>query len=353
MLAAASAAAQTHVPSVTLTPAPAITLPGDVDSNSPAVWDRVDGVPTLQVVTSFAGVPSLASGSRLSRMGASSPLSFVTHPGYGVWMESVIVDDGGTWYGYYHNERPAAGCDRPDLVVPRIGAARSRDHGATWEDLGTILESAPGWQSCTTPNKYFAGGVGDVSAVLDRESKDLYLYFSQYSTYAPAQGVGIARLTWADRDEPEGKVTVFNRGVWLPATSMTIEDEDGNARTQWIYPFGTPLVPVTQPWHDADRRNDAFWGASVHWNVSLQLYVMLLNRTKDEQFTQEGVYVSFASRLDDPAAWTTPMKIVDGGSWYPQVMGIEAGQGSDKQAGARARLFVGGRSTQFIEFNPR
>jgi hypothetical protein len=110
---------------------------------------------------------------------------------------------------------------------------------------------------------------------------------------------------------------------------------------------------VTQPWHDENPGDDAFWGASVHWNVSLQLYVMLLNRTKDEQFTQEGIYVSFASRLDDPSAWTTPMKILDGGSWYPQVMGTETGEGSDKRAGARARLFLGGRSTQFIEFNAK
>lgn len=349
--AAASAAAQSHAPSVTLTPAPALSLPGNVDSNSPAVWDLVDGVMTLRVMTSFAGAPSLASGPQLARLGALAPVSFVTHPGYGLWMESLIVDEGGTWYGYYHNEVPAPGCTRADLVLPRIGAARSRDHGQTWEDLGIVLEAPPGWYTCATPNRYFAGGVGDVSAVLDRESKDVYLYFSQYSTYAPAQGVGIARLAWADRDEPQGKVTVFNGGVWLPATAETVEAEDGDPQTRWIYPFGTPIVAATQPWHDADKRNDAFWGASVHWNVSLQRYVMLLNRTKDEQFSQEGVYVSFATRLDDPAAWTTPMKILAGGSWYPQVMGIETGEGSDKQAGSRARFFTGGRSTQFIEFN--
>jgi hypothetical protein len=134
---------------------------------------------------------------------------------------------------------------------------------------------------------------------------------------------------------------------------VSSEDDAGNTQTNWVYSFGTPLVPVTQPWHDDDPRDDAFWGASVHWNVSLQLYVMLLNRSKDEAFTQEGIYASFANRLDDPAAWTTPIKIVDGGSWYPQVMGIETGEGSDKQAGARARLFMGGRSTQFIEFSAR
>ena len=349
-----TAQAQTPAaPLVTLAPATPITLPGGVDSNSPAVWDLVDGVETLQVLTSTAGQPSLASGRRLARLGPAEPVAFVTHPGDGVWMEAVVVDEAGTWYGYYHNEVPATLCDRPDLTLPRIGAARSRDRGETWEDLGIILEAPPGWHDCTTPNQYFVGGVGDVSVLLDRDSKDLYLYFSQYSKYAPAQGVALARLAWADRDSPAGKVSVFNAGAWLPATRVTIEDERGATVTDWIYSYGTPLVPVTQPWHDEDPRDDAFWGASVHWNVSLELYVMLLNRTKDEQFTQEGIYVSFAARLDDPAAWTAPTKIVDGGSWYPQVMGIEIGEGSDKQAGARARLFLGGRSTQFIEFNAR
>ena len=351
--AAFTAQAQTPAPSVTLTPAPAVSLPGGVDSNSPAVWDRVNGVETLQVVTSISGQPSLASGRRLGRLGPASPVTFVTHPGDGVWMESVVVDEGGTWYGYYHNEVPAILCDRPTLTLPRIGAARSRDNGETWEDLGIVLEAPPGWHDCATPNQYFVGGVGDVSVLLDRESKDLYFYFSQYSKHAAAQGVALARLAWADRDSPVGKVTVFNDGVWLPAMRVTTEDESGGARTTWVHSFGTPLVPVTRPWHDDDPGDDAFWGASVHWNVSLQLYVMLLNRTRDEQFSQEGVYVSFASRPDDPAAWTTPMKIVDGGSWYPQVIGIEIGEGSDKQAGARARLFMGGRSTQFIEFNAK
>src|SRR5204862_7301464 len=82
---ACQAGAQTPaVPSVTLAPAPAISLPGGVDSNSPAVWDRVDGVETLQVLTSIAGQPSMARGRRLARMGPAEPVEFVTHPGDGV-----------------------------------------------------------------------------------------------------------------------------------------------------------------------------------------------------------------------------------------------------------------------------
>ena len=350
---ATSAAAQDLVPpAVTLVPAPALSLTGNVDSNSPAVWGLVDGVETLQVVTSIDGRPSLATGRRLTRMGPAAPVAFITHPGDGVWIESVIVDEGGTWYGYYHNEVPAALCGRLDRVMPRIGAARSRDNGATWEDLGIILEAPPGWHDCATTNQYFVGGVGDVSVLLDRESKDLYLYFGQYSKVPAAQGVALARLAWADRDAPAGRVSVFNGGAWLPASAVVSEDGD-HTRVDWHYPFGTALQPTARPWHDDDPGTDAFWGASVHWNVALQLYVMLLNRTRDEQFTQEGVYVSFARRLDDPAAWTLPIKIIDGGAWYPQVIGLEIAAGSDKQASGRARFFMGGQSSSFIEFKPR
>ena len=341
-------------PTVRLSTAPTLTLTGAVDSNSPVVRGLVNGIETVHVLTSMAGAPSLATGRQLAALGAAVPVTFLTHPGYGVWMESVILDESGTWYGYYHNEIPApADCGTTTRVIPRLGAARSSDNGATWEDLGIILEAPAGWHQCRTANQYFVGGVGDVSVVLDQDSKDLYLYFSQYSKYRQAQGVAIARLPWADRDAPAGKVTVFNDGAWLAPRAITHGDEDGAVHVEWRYPYGTALVTPTRPWHDQDSTTDAFWGASVHWNTSLRLYVMLLNRTKDEQFAQEGIYISFASRLDDPAAWTTPLKILNGGSWYPQVIGLEPGSGSDKQAGARARLFLGGRSTQFIEFGGR
>ena len=54
--------------------------------------------------------------------------------------------------------------------------------------------------------------------------------------------------------------------------------------------------------------------------------------------------------LDDPDAWSTPRKLMSGGGWYPQVAGIEAGIGTDKVAGQRARFFSTGKSEQLIEF---
>jgi hypothetical protein len=76
---------------------------------------------------------------------------------------------------------------------------------------------------------------------------------------------------------------------------------------------------------------------------------MLLNRARDESYTQEGIYVSYAPRLDDPSLWTAPVKILNGGKWYPQVVG--SGTGTDKEAGASARFFMSGRSDWVISFS--
>jgi hypothetical protein len=192
--------------------------------------------------------------------------------------------------------------------------------------------------------------VGDFSVMLDADATDLYLFFSQYSLPHQAQGVAVARLLWADRDRPRGGVSVWADGIWQPAMAEPLDPEDPESEIQWTYTSGTPLAPVRRPWHDADSMNDAYWGPSVHWNTYLEHYVMLLNRTKDENFGQEGIYVSFAPSLENPAEWSTPQRILVGGSWYPQVIGLEPGSGTDKAAGKRARLFVSGTSHFFIEF---
>jgi hypothetical protein len=80
---------------------------------------------------------------------------------------------------------------------------------------------------------------------------------------------------------------------------------------------------------------------------------MLFNRARDEAFNNEGIYVSFATRLDDPRGWSEPRKILSGGNWYPQIAGREPGIGTDKQMGRIARLFLTGRSMHYIEFMGR
>lgn len=347
VLLSGGVAAQTRpaaAPRVELRTAPILKLTGEVDSNSPAIWERVRGRNLLFVMTSTSGRPSVAVGPQLGGLGAARPAAIDPHPGGGVWMEAIVKDVNGTWYGYYHQENVATMCGS-QRVIPRIGAARSRDAGMTWEPLGTILEAPPGTHDCVTFNEYFVGGVGDLSVQLDPESRDLYIFYSLYLRSARQQGVGVARLAWADRDAPVGKVTVWRTRAWVPASVMTRPDES----LRIIYPAAMPIFPTTQSWHDGDWAVDAFWGPSVHWNTHLQLYVMLLNRAQDEAFRQEGIYVSYAPRLDDPALWSAPVKILSGGTWYPQVIGLEQ-DGTDKMAGEHARFFMMGSSNHFIRF---
>ena len=304
-------------------------------------------------MTSTAGTPYFSAGPSLTRLGTAQPVTLSPHPGNGVWMEAVVVDDAGTLYGYYHNENPAVVCGRPDRAVARIGSARSFDDGRTWEDLGIVLEAATDSIACDSPNRYVIGGVGDLSVMLNDAKTDLYIFFSQYQRQVSGQGVAVARLVWANRDRPTGRVTVWSDDAWVPAriNRMPALDVFGMTRRIWReYPVGTPLQPTTLAWHDGDGKVDAFWGPAVHWNESIQRYVMLLNRAKDESYAQAGIYVSFATSLDDPQSWTAPYQIMSGGRWYPQVMGLAPGSGTDKDADATARLFLGGRSDWVINF---
>lgn len=339
-----SQSAPSTPPRAELSAAPRLRLTGEVDSNSPAVWQRIGGLNQLFVLTSIDGQPSLASGPQLERLSVALPVVVDPWPGEGVWMEAVVADVDGTLYGYYHNEMLATVCPGSGKVIPRIGAVRSDDQGLTWTPLGVVLEAPLGSFDCQTKDKYFVGGVGDFSVQLDAESRDLYIFYSQYSRRT--QGVGVARLAWADRDSPVGKAMVFANGVWLPARGFTFR----SGLVRWNYPSGVPIFPALEPWNDDDTEVDAFWGPAVHWNVYLEHYVMLLNHAKDTDWRQDGIYVSFNRRLDDPAGWSAPVKILSGGRWYPQVMGLEAGTGTDKVAGRRARFFMGGTSEHLIQF---
>ncbi|MEP7117541.1 MAG: hypothetical protein ABI880_08170 [Acidobacteriota bacterium] len=336
-------------PTAHLVPAAKLTLPGRIDSNNPLAWHEADGEPILTAITSWGGVPELARGRSLESLTGDGPATFENHPGHGVWMEAVIPDAQGAWYGYYHHERPADECGRPDRQLPRIGAARSTDQGRTWIDLGIVLDAPPGSAACSSTGRFVLGGVGDVSAMLDHDGHYVYLFFSQYERDPAAQGVAVARMVWADRDTPVGAMAVWNDDAWLPA-SPTFSDDDPETPTGSIFPVGTPLVRATRPFHDGNAAADVFWGPAVHWNTYLEQYVMLLNRADNEQFKQEGIYVSFAPALDDPRAWSGPAKIMNGGEWYPQAVGLEAGQGTDRLAGARARFFITGTSSHLIVF---
>lgn len=347
VLLVATHAQQETLPSARLISAPRLVMPGAVDSNVPMTWELVDGNWRLFAFTSWGGIPALLSGAALDQMRPVGPVTIVG-PGDGIWIESIVTDDTGAWYAYYHHERPADACGRPDRSIPRVGSAKSTDRGLTWEDLGIVLEAPPDRTACASSNRFVLGGVGDLSVMLAPDRTDLFLFFSQYSKVPSEQGVAVARLAWADRDAPGGRVTIWRNDAWLPAGRVAGADADDPVG--WEYPAGTPLVPVSRPWHDGNAAADAFWGPSVHWNQYLERYVMLLNRARDEHFNNEGIYVSYARSLDAPLAWSVPRKIMNDGGWYPQVAGLEPVTGTDKQAGQRARFLVTGRSDHYIEF---
>jgi hypothetical protein len=339
-----SVPAQERLPTARLVQASRLVMPGQVDSNVPMTWDLVDGEPQLFATTSWGGIPALLRGNAIDRMQRiADSVTIVPHPGDGVWIEAIVPDDGGVWYGYYHHEQPAARCGRGDRAIPRIGAARSADHGYTWDDLGIIIELSQAHDACGSSNRFVLGGAGDLTAMLDADGRDLYLYYSQYGKEPSAQGVALARLAWADRDAPVGQADIWHDGAWLPPSPR----EDGG----YDAAPGTAMIAPLRPWHDGNGEVDAFWGPSIHWNTYLERYVMLVNRARNEQFDNDGIYVAYADRLDDPHAWSAPRKIMNGGGWYPQVAGLEAGSGTDKRAGRRARLFLTGKSDQFIEFD--
>jgi predicted O-methyltransferase YrrM len=84
---------------------------------------------------------------------------------------------------------------------------------------------------------------------------------------------------------------------------------------------------------------------------------MLLNRAKDKNWGQEGIYISYNTHPDNPEGWSRPEKILDAAElekskWYPQVMGLVASaRETDKRAGKTARLFVAGLSKWEVEFS--
>ena len=110
-------------------------------------WDLVDGAWRLFAFPSSSGIPMRLEGASLETLQPAGSLEIVG-PGHGIWFESIIPDEAGTWYGYYHHEVPAVECGRPDRLIPRIGAAKSNDRGATWQDLGIVLEAPPGSAAC-------------------------------------------------------------------------------------------------------------------------------------------------------------------------------------------------------------
>jgi hypothetical protein len=297
------------------------------DSNSPAHWS--DG--KIYVFTSV-GMPIRSEGYDQFSFRFSRAVLFDQYDRVFRWIESTWQDYDGTLYAWYHYE-PGGVCEQEARTAPQIGALVSYDNGLSFYDLGIVLRSGDE-PNCDAANGYFAGGHGDFSVVLDRERKYFYFFFGNYGGDPARQGVAAARMSIDDLAGPVGKVWKYSDGDWnQPGLDGMV----------------SPIFPVTVDWGRADT--DALWGPSVHFNLQLNRFVMLLTRSCcSPGWPPDGIYISFSGDLSEPGGWTSPQKILEGVGWYPQVLGLAYGE-TDKVAGQWVRLYVGGVSEWILEFN--
>jgi hypothetical protein len=255
-----------------------------------------------------------------------------------LWFEAVWQDKDGTLLLWYHTEPRV--CQNGKKARPQIGAALSRDGGYTVEDLGIILD-APDAANCAAGNEFFAAGHGDMSAVYDPKTEHFYFFFTNYGGNVIHQGVVTARMAFADRYTPVGHVKKFHNGAW---------EEPG------LGGMTTPIFPAGRSWAEANMLSH--WGPAVHWNSYLDQWVMLLNEACcKENWQQTGVWISYGKDLTDPRSWTAPVLLL--GRWelpkqpgyYPQILGLEPGVGTDTEGGKVSRLYVHGLSDWEIVFD--
>jgi hypothetical protein len=306
-----------------------VAMPSTVDSNSPSYWR--DGA--FYLLNSTGGNPPVRfAGPDQFHLGAPQAVHVSQINQWPLWIEAVRAESNDVVLGWYHQEHWGL-CAGSRLAVPQIGAVISYDGGATFQDMGAVLTSGDPY-SCAAQNGYFAGGHGDFTVILDREKKFFYFLFSNYAGPLESQGVAIARMPYSARFFPVGNVQKYYNGSW---------SEPGVGGRM------TPIFPAKASWMEANT--NAFWGPSIHWNTYLASYVILMNHACCAPgWPQEGIYASFNAKLDDPSAWTKPKKMLENSGWYPQVLGTGA-QGTDRQAGRTARLYIAGFSRWEIVFD--
>ncbi len=245
-------AQSTGQPFAVLTPALSDGFPNETDSNSPAVWELVGGQWAITLFNSVAGRPRVSDGPSVRRLVSRGEVTYAgTPPEQGVWFESV-VREADAWYAFYHNERAGVVCPGSGKVWPRIGAARSDDRGASWVDLGPVLETPASSVICASTNHYFVGGgVGDLTVRLDPDRQYAYFYYSQYAEVERQVGVAVARMAWADRDAPAGRLDVWVDGAWLPPSRTGSDaDDPSSGEVGWLYPVATPILRSANSWDD-------------------------------------------------------------------------------------------------------
>lgn len=318
---------------LTLPPVP--TSNEGFDCNNALFWDGG----TLFAFSSHEH-PYRSSGPDLEHLSRpSTRVSFDNEEGWkngGRWIEAVYKVPGGRLYMWYHHEpKGLFGGWQSGLTAPRIGQMVSDDNGLHWRDQGTLIEPpSDSLITANTCNRFFGGGLGDFSVVAEHSGEYLYFFLSSYHKDQARQGVVAARMKVADLDSPAGKVCFWHDGSW---------EQPG------LGGEATPIFRAEADWHARDA--SAYWGPSVHWNTSLKKYVLLMNKTKNGNWEQDGVHLAIAPKLDDPSSWTSPVKVLETADWYPQVIGTSRGaRETDRLADRSARLFVKGKSNWTIEF---
>jgi len=266
--------------------------------------------------------------------------------GSGRWLEAVIRDDdSGRLYGWYHEE-VVSDCPQGERLWPQIGATLSDDDGVTWQDLGLILTPRDGTVTCDTEHPVTNGGIGDFSVILDNsvapEDHYVHFLFSSYGGDLDEQGISFARMRWIDRDEPLDRLTGESKAIKWDGAEWNAPGIGG--RSEAIF-------------HDASQvswtsdRNNGYWGPSVHWNADLRAFIVLMSRSGGGNYDPDGIYMTYTDSLDSPQAWAQPKLVIEKDQgWYPQVVGDQSIQGTDKLAGSVARYFNMGRSTFLISF---
>lgn len=322
---------------IEIEPASQLSFPSGTDCNSPCWW--ADG---KFFILNSTGHSFRSSGKDVTEMTVIGPTVYTAWRDGGRWFEAAHQDADGTLYAWYHNEPAHLIGDewqqgrRFPLTAPFIGAAVSYDNGENWDDLGLILAGGPETLNIENHNYWFAGGNGDFSVILDRAGEYFYFILGTYYKDVAQQGVCLARMRYADRASPVGKVFKWCNNAW--------QEPGLNGKV-------TPVFPVGRDWYDPEP--DAFWGPSVHWNHHIQKYVILMNRAIDPNWKQEGVYLVIADDIGDPASWSEPLRILAGEvGWYPQVVGNDIARGeTDRAAGHESRLFIHGKSNHLIRFS--
>lgn len=310
---------------INVQPAAPVDFPALVDSNSPLY--RSDGRLYLYNSIDMPIRSEMTDVTHYSRARAV----LIQGTNRWRWIEAAWADTDGTVYAWYHSE-PLNVCPGLPLTAPQIGAMISND-GINFRDLGIVLRSGAK-NSCETSNRYFAGGHGDFSVIPDRSGTFFYFLFTNYGGPLSTQGVAVARMAFEDRADPVGHVWKFYSGNW---------GEPGLAGRL------TPIFAARANW--TSETPESFWGPAIHWNTALRQYVVLMNHVAgDRLWGQDGIFVSLNPDLANPMAWSTPAKLLDGGTWYPQVLGYGAGE-TDTLAGAKARLFLMGHSEWELTFD--